>query len=150
MNLPKLGNLLKLLMIALAVTGMSPLETSAASNRKSTPAQTESSAKKPKKVTRELSYPVDKVRVAALEALAKIGCKIKKDSNGYIEGKRPNKIGLAVGSGGEVLKVELAARTDASTEITVTTKKTFVGIVGQRLWSADVIASIEEILGQEQ
>lgn len=135
-------------MVALVVSGVASVDASAASKSKNTPARAESSAKKPKTVVRELPYPVDQVRVAALEAMAKIGCKIKKDSKGYIEGKRPNKVGLAVGSGGEVLKVALAELTDASTEITVTTKKTLMGIVGQRLWSADMMASIEEILGQ--
>lgn len=88
MNVLKLRNLLKLLIITFVVGGVAPLDASAASKTKNTPAQTEKAAKKPRTVVREFPYAVDQVRVAALEALAKIGCKIKKDSKGYIEGQQ--------------------------------------------------------------
>lgn len=77
-----------------------------------------------------LAATPDTVHTAALQALAAIGCEIKKDSPLAIEGKRKNKVGLAVGSGGEKLFVNLKDAGDGKTEVTVTTKKTLVGIVG--------------------
>lgn len=84
------------------------------------------------------------MHAAALQALAGIGCEIKKDTADAIEGKRPNKIGLAVGSGGEKLYVAVKDLGDGKTELKVTTKKTLVGIVGQKLWNAEVAKQISE------
>lgn len=91
-----------------------------------------------------LAATPDTVHTAALQALAAIGCEIKKDSPLAIEGKRKNKVGLAVGSGGEKLFVNLKDAGDGKTEVTVTTKKTLVGIVGQKLWNEEVAKQIRE------
>ncbi len=88
----------------------------------------------------------DQVHDAALEALAGIGCKIKKDKPTQIEGKRPNKVGLAVGSGGEKLFVEIVDLENGSCELTVKTKKTMAGIVGQKLWNEEVAQAIVDAL----
>ena len=86
----------------------------------------------------------DRVHAAALEALASIGCKIKKDNPLRIEAKRPNKVGLAVGSGGEKLFVSIKDLGDGSSEVTVVTKKTMVGVVGQKLWNEEVAQLISD------
>lgn len=91
-----------------------------------------------------LAAPAEKVHAAALEALAAIGCKIKKDSPNAIEGKRSNKVGLAVGSGGEKLIVWITDLGEGKTELKVTTKKTLVGIVGQKLWNEQVANQIRD------
>src|ERR1041385_6490895 len=44
--------------------------------------------------------PIAKTQQAAVDALAVIGCKIKKQEPTYVEGYRRNKMGLFVGSGG--------------------------------------------------
>ncbi|MDQ8202916.1 hypothetical protein QEH54_07820 [Pelagicoccus sp. SDUM812003] len=88
----------------------------------------------------------DQVREAALEALASIGCKIKKNNKTAIEGKRPNKVGLAVGSGGEKLFVDIVDMGDGTCEVTVKTKKTMVGLVGQKLWNEEVAQTIVHAL----
>lgn len=86
------------------------------------------------------------VHTAALQALAAVGCDVKKDSPMAIEGKRANKVGLAVGSGGEKLFVNLKDIGDGKVEVTVTTKKTLMGIVGQKLWNEEVAKQIRESL----
>lgn len=84
------------------------------------------------------------VHDAALQALAAIGCEIKKDTADAIEAKRPNKVGLAVGSGGEKLFVAIKDLGEGKTELKVTTKKTLAGIVGQKLWNEEVAKQIGE------
>lgn len=89
-----------------------------------------------------LEATAEAVHAAALQALAGIGCEIKKDTPAAIEAKRPNKVGLAVGSGGEKLFVEIKDKGDGKTELKVTTKKTMLGIVGQKLWNEEVASQI--------
>ena len=84
------------------------------------------------------------VHDAALQALAGIGCEVKKDTADLIEGKRPNKVGLAVGSGGEKLFVAIKDLGNGQTELKVTTKKTLLGIAGQKRWNDEVAAKIAE------
>lgn len=86
------------------------------------------------------------VHDAALQALAGIGCEVKKDTADLIEGKRPNKVGLAVGSGGEKLFVTIKDAGNGRTEFKVTTKKTLLGIAGQKRWNDEVAAKIVEIV----
>ena len=82
------------------------------------------------------------VHAAALQALAGIGCKIKSDTPTAIEGKRSNKVGLAVGSGGEKLFVEIKDLGNGKTELKVMTKKTMLGYVGQKLWNGEVATQV--------
>ncbi len=105
------------------------------------PAPAKSETKKNITVAVLIAKP-EAIHAAALQALAGIGCEVKKDTPLSIEGKRSNKIGLAVGSGGEKLFVEIKDLGDGKTEVTVTTKKTMVGIVGQKLWNEEVAAQI--------
>lgn len=86
------------------------------------------------------------VHQAALQALAAVGAEIKKDTPLAIEAKRPNKIGLAVGSGGEKLFVEIKAVAEGKTELKVSTKKTLMGIAGQKLWNDEVAKQVSEAL----
>lgn len=91
-----------------------------------------------------LAAKPDAIHSAALQALAAIGCEVKKDSPLSIEGKRKNKVGFAVGSGGEKLFLTLKELGDGKTEVTVTTKKTMMGYVGQKLWNEEVAKQIRE------
>ncbi len=93
-----------------------------------------------------LTAKPEAVHAAALQALAGIGCEVKKDTPLAIEGKRSNKIGLAVGSGGEKLFVELKDLGEGKTEVKVTTKKTMVGLVGQKLWNEEVATQISNVV----
>lgn len=115
---------------------------------KAAPEKAEAEEKDGKKnvTTFVLAAKPDAIHAAALQALAAIGCEVKKDSPLAIEGKRANKVGLAVGSGGEKLFVTLKEIGDGKTEVSVTTKKTLMGIVGQKLWNEEVAKQIRENL----
>ncbi len=84
------------------------------------------------------------IHSAALQALAGIGCIVLKDTPDAIEAKRPHKLGLAVGSGGEKLFVTVTDLGQGKSELKVTTKKTLVGIVGQKLWNEEVAGQIRD------
>lgn len=93
-----------------------------------------------------LNATPEAVHAAALEALASVGCEIKKNKPNQIEGKRPNKVGLAVGSGGEKLLVSIASVGEGKTELKVVTKKTMLGIVGQKRWNEEVAAHVRDAI----
>ena len=113
---------------------------------KDQPAEEQAAEKDGKKntTTLVLTAKPDAVHAAALQALASIGCEIKKDTPDAIEAKRPNKAGLAVGSGGEKLFVAIKDMGDGKTELKVITKKTMLGIVGQKLWNLEVAQQISD------
>jgi len=52
-------------------------------------------------------HPLPHVREAALRSLSFAGCNIKRQEPYYAPGRRPNKVGLLVGSGGETVEVFL-------------------------------------------
>jgi hypothetical protein len=132
--IPTLAALLLLLATALPVTAKDkPADESAA----------EKDGKKNITIVVLTAKP-EAVHDAALQALAAIGCEIKKDAADAIEAKRPNKVGLAVGSGGEKLFVTLKDLGDGKTELKVTTKKTMLGFVGQKLWNEEIAKQIGE------
>jgi hypothetical protein len=82
--------------------------------------------------------PVEEVHKAAVDALTVVGVEIKKDEATLVEGKRKNKMGAFVGSGGEVLSVALTAVDGSKTEAKIRTTKTFVGRAGQKVWDQQV------------
>ena len=53
--------------------------------------------------------PAAEVHKAAVDALTVVGVEIKKDEANVVEGKRKNKMGAFVGSGGEILTVSLTS-----------------------------------------
>lgn len=135
-----------------ALTVALPLR--AADAEKESPAATEKGAKdgkEPKESKKGLELVVDqplaRAKQAASNALVTLGCKLKKDEAKYLEGKRSNKIGVAVGSGGETLKVWLTEVSPTQTRIKVSTSKSMVGYVGQRNWDDEMIAEIKKDLG---
>ena len=133
-------------LLSLILVVFAPLSVSLqAKEKKEVPSAEDASDKKNTTVF-EIEATTSQIHDAALEALAKIGCNIKKDGADYIEAKRPNKVGLAVGSGGEKLFVWIKDNGDGKATVTVKTKKTMVGIVGQKLWNEDVAADIQSIL----
>lgn len=91
--------------------------------------------------------PVAKVQTAAVNALTVIGCDINKNEPTYVEGFRPHKIGVFVGSGGETVGVWLAAQAQNSTQVRVKTSKSLIGMVGQKDWDEVVLADMKKSLG---
>ena len=79
---------------------------------------------------------------AAMAAMKQYGFEVKENKDDYLEGKRTSKMGVLVGSGGEKMKIALDANDDGTTRVHVRTKKTLVGIAGQKNWDDEVMGSI--------
>ena len=94
------------------------------------------------------SHPLATVHQAAQRALVFVGCELKKNEEFYISGRRPNKMGLFVGSGGETVEVFLYPDSPTETRVWVDTDLSFVGIAGQQDWNERVLAEIKNILNK--
>ena len=86
------------------------------------------------------------VHKAAADALAVIGCEIKKDEPNLVEGVRTRKVGVFVGSGGETVVVSIAVQAEGKTNVDIRTKRTFVGGAGQKNWDQPVLDEIRKSL----
>jgi hypothetical protein len=93
--------------------------------------------------------PLARTQEAATNALAVHGFDIKKQESGYIEGTRPRKVGLFVGSGGETVGVWMDSVGNDRTRVLVKTGKSVVGIAGQRTWDDKIIAEMTKELDQQ-
>jgi hypothetical protein len=98
-------------------------------------------------MTVTFAKPLATVQKAAVDALTVVGVDVKKQEPNYVEGKRSHKVGVFVGSGGEVLSVALSAVGPDKTEAKVRTTKTFVGHMGQKIWDQDVVNEMAKALG---
>jgi len=87
-------------------------------------------------------------QTAAKLAMAESGFTVKEETDTTIKGNRPRKIGALVGSGGEKITITLRQISDGSTGVTVKSRKTFVGIAGQKNWDEPVMASIQTALSE--
>lgn len=83
---------------------------------------------------------------AAVDALTVLGFEIEETTNTYVQGHRPHKMGLFVGSGGETVGIWLESISDLQTKVKVDTAKSFVGYVGQEDWDEEIIAEMEKFL----
>jgi hypothetical protein len=92
--------------------------------------------------------PVDVVQKAAVDAIVVMGFDVKKSNPLYVEGFRPRKIGMLVGSGGETVGIWLESLESAKTIVRVCTAKSLVGVVGQKNWDAEILAEMEKNLGK--
>lgn len=102
--------------------------------------------KKTKGLAKSFKASPEAVKKATIAAMQKNGFLLKDMSGMSIEGKRSNKIGLMVGSGGEKMYADIKEMADGMTEVRVRTKKTFVGIAGQKNWDDEVMDMISEAL----
>jgi hypothetical protein len=92
--------------------------------------------------------PLEKTREAALRALTFVGCEIKKQEPYFVSGRRPNKMGLFVGSGGETVKAFMYPTSDTETDVWVDTDLSFVGMAGQQGWDKQVLAEMTNLLNK--
>jgi type IV pilus biogenesis protein CpaD/CtpE len=90
--------------------------------------------------------PIEQVQKAAVDALVGTGFNVAKQEPTYVEGFRPRKVGLFVGSGGETVGIRLASQGPNKTEVRVDTVKSFVGIVGQKNWDAEILNEMTKSL----
>lgn len=95
------------------------------------------------------AQPIEQVRQAALRALTFVGCEVKKQNAFYLNGRRPNKFGLFVGSGGETVEVFLYPKSETETHVWVDTDMSFVGIAGQQSWNKQVVAEMTSTLNKQ-
>ena len=87
------------------------------------------------------------VQKAAVDALTTVGAVPSKQEPNFVEGKRKNKVGLMVGSGGEMLSVTLTSVDGGKTQAKVRTTKTFVGRAGQKVWDQQILDEMAKVLG---
>jgi hypothetical protein len=97
-------------------------------------------------VTGSFPFPLDRVQRAAVDAVVMNGFDVQKEQPTCVEGHRPHKIGLFLGSGGETVTISLRPHEPSGTDVTVETTMSLLGIVGQRSWSADVFDQMRESL----
>src|SRR6185437_14896840 len=83
-----------------------------------------------------------RVQKAAVDALLANGFVIGRSDTDYVDGSRPHKMGLMVGSGGESAAVWLSPLGPSRTAVKVSTAKSLLGILGQKNWDAEIIAEI--------
>ncbi|WP_243042482.1 hypothetical protein [Dyella sedimenti] len=91
--------------------------------------------------------PVAEVQKAVVDALMANGFVVGTSRADYIEGARPHKVGLLVGSGGESAGVWLSAIDSSKTSVKVSTAKSLAGIAGQKNWDKEIIAEIDKSIG---
>ncbi len=96
----------------------------------------------------EFNKPLAETRMAALRALSFVGCKIDRQEDYYVVGKRPHKMGFFVGSGGETVEVFLHPASPDTTQVWVDTDLSFVGIAGQQGWDKQVLQEMHNITSQ--
>lgn len=83
---------------------------------------------------------------AAVDALTVLGFEIEETTDNYVQGHRPHKVGLLVGSGGETVGVWLESVSGQETKVRVDTAKSFVGYVGQEDWDEEIIVEMKKFL----
>jgi len=83
---------------------------------------------------------------AAVDALTVLGFEIEENTETYVQGHRPHKVGLLVGSGGETVGVWLESVSNQQTKVKVNTAKSFVGYVGQEDWDEEIIVEMKKSL----
>jgi hypothetical protein len=93
-------------------------------------------------------HPIEKVQKAAVDALIVTGFDVTKQEPAYVEGFRPHKLGLLVGSGGETVGVWLTEQGPSKTKVKVDTAKSFIGIIGQKTWDTDILKEMGESLNK--
>lgn len=94
--------------------------------------------------------PSDAVQKAAVDALVVTGFDVNKSEPLYVEGFRPRRLGLFVGSGGETVGVWLEPAESTRTRVRITTAKSFAGIAGQKSWNQVILEEMEKSLGKSE
>lgn len=94
--------------------------------------------------------PEAAVQKAAVDALVANGFVVNKTDAEYVEGSRPHKMGLMVGSGGETAGVWLSAIGRDKTSVKVDTAKSVVGIVGQKSWNTEILTEMDKSVGPHE
>jgi hypothetical protein len=109
-----------------------------------------STPKMPSEGATVFGKPSAVVQKAAIDSLVVAGFEIQKTEPLYVEGMRPHRVGLVVGSGGETVGVWLEPLGDSRTRVRVDTAKSLLGIAGQRNWNEDILNEMTKSLGKPE
>jgi hypothetical protein len=88
----------------------------------------------------------DAVQKAAVVALVANGFDVTKQDARYVEGSRPRKWGLFVGSGGETAGIWIEPVDADTSRVRVDTARTFAGLAGQQNWDSEIIIELTKAL----
>jgi hypothetical protein len=88
----------------------------------------------------------DAVQKAAVVALVANGFEVTKQDARYVEGSRPRKWGLFVGSGGETAGIWIEPVDADTSRVRVDTARTFAGLAGQQNWDSEIIIELTKAL----
>ena len=94
--------------------------------------------------------PEATVQKAAIDALVANGFVVNTSPAEYVEGARPHKVGLLVGSGGESAGVWLSSLGADKTSVKVNTAKSFAGMAGQKNWDKEILAQMDKSVGPHE
>jgi len=92
-----------------------------------------------------LGVDMERARDIVRKVVAGLDAMIKEERENYIKAKRNRHMGLFVGSGGETLVIELHGIDEEKTFVTATTKTGFVGAVGMKPWSCELVDAMLEM-----
>jgi len=90
------------------------------------------------------------VQKAAVDSLVVTGFEIQKTEPLYVQGFRPHRVGVVVGSGGETVGVWLERLGDSRTGVRVDTARSMLGLAGQRVWNEDILNEMSKTLGKPE
>jgi len=91
---------------------------------------------------------VEKVRAAAEDALVATGFQIDVQDPRHVEGFRPRRVGIFLGSGGERAAVWLEPQGPDRVRVLVDTGRSFVGFAGQRNWTPEIYEELDRALSR--
>src|SRR5262245_50935206 len=94
--------------------------------------------------------PPDAVKKAAVVGLVTTGFEITKEDAGYVEGFRPRKMGMFVGSGGETAGVWIVPVDSTTSRVHVDTARSFLGVAGQKNWDSEILVELTKVLNMKQ
>ena len=94
--------------------------------------------------------PVEAVQKAAVNELVVTGLDVTRQEPLYVEGYRPRRWGVVVGSGGETVGIWLEPETATRTRVRIDTARTFAGGAGQKIWNQDVLRALERELERKE
>lgn len=105
-------------------------------------ANTEMKPGKDAKMERFYPAPMAQVKEAIVSAMKGLEFEMGKQTDTGFEANRKRHFGVMVGSGGEVLVVQMKEAEEGGvkgTKVTMETRKTFAGRVGQKTWTSAVL-----------
>ena len=86
-----------------------------------------------------LGVGMQRAKDIAIKGIVAIDSQIEEETDIYIKARRKRHIGVFVGSGGEILTVNLKEIDSNKTFVSATTKTGFVGGAGMKAWSCRIV-----------